>query len=434
MSDASRPHLLVVSGTWPCLNGHAAAANVVGYQILSALAATNRFKLSFICAGELLVTAPAAAAGDLAKLRAAGVTLLPPTAIPVTRLRRRALATVGNLSLQRWEWIMKGYGQHRWLVDAIGGSLPDGVLTIWSEFASAVVGGLLIPKFAYYGNLEYRNIQAQQLLAEIELAGRGAQTTPLQRARNAALVAMARRGHYGLLRKFERVWNVAKVDADEQRAGGIKTSYVSNTWPADPTRPVSAERSRDVQTRPLKIVGSVGRMAATANSFGLLSLSREILPALKTRLGDGNFEIHLYGRPPPRNFVAAGLQDPHFKLRGFVEDLEAEMMSAPVFLVANNHDKYKAGHTRILHAWSLGCCVIAAEDIRLAMPELVHDENILLGRTADDMAALVARAGADATLRERIGAGGRRTLAESFNSHRVAGAIADDIMTSLQQR
>ena len=430
MSDAM-PHLLVVSGAWPCLNGHTEAANIGVHLILSSLAAKNQFKLTFICAGESLILPPAAATRDLDELKGAGVTMLPPIAIPVTRLRARSLAAIGNLSLLRWEWIMRGYGQHHRLVDALGGSLPDGVLTIWSEYASAFVGALPIPKFAYYGNLEYKNLEAQHELAAMELASRGGQMTPIQRARNGAMVALVRRGHYSLLRKFERVWNVAKVDADEQRAGKIKASYVSNIWPPNGTRPGAIEPPREVQTQPLKIIGSVGRMAATANSFGLLSLSRQILPALRRRLGDGNFEIHLYGRPPPRDFIAVGLQDPHFKLRGFVDDLEAEMMSAPVFLVANNYNKYKAGHTRILHAWSLGCCVVAAEDIKLAMPELVHDENILLGRTSDDIASLVARAGADAELRRRIGAGGRRTLAESFNPHRVARVMADGIMNSL---
>jgi hypothetical protein len=423
----------VLSGTWPCINGHSSAANVVNHQILSALAAANQFKLSYMCIAETVVAPPAAAAGDLDELRAAGVTLLPPIAVPVARLHTRPLATIKNLSLQRWEWIMKGYGQHRRLVDAVGGRLPDGLLTVWSEFASAVVGALPTPKFAYYGNLDYRNLQAQQELSAIELESRGARLTLFQRAANDTLIGLVRRGHFGLLRKFERVWNVAEVDADEQRAGGIKASYLSNTWPTNGTRPAVVERTRELQTRPLKIIGSVGRMAATANSFGLLSLSREILPALRRHLGDGNFEVHIYGRRPPRSFVAAELKDCHFKLRGFVDDLEAEMMSAPVFLVANNHDRYKAGHTRILHAWSLGCCVVAAEDIKLAMPEMAHNENILLGRTADDIAALVARVGMDSALRERIGAGGRRALGERFDPHRVARVIAADIMTSLLQ-
>jgi glycosyltransferase involved in cell wall biosynthesis len=424
----------VVSGTWPCLKGHTAAANIGAHQILSSLAATNQFQLTFICAGESLVLPPVAAAEDLEELKRAGVVILPPTSIPVARLRARSLATIKNLSLRRWEWIMKGYGQHGPLVDALGGNLPDGVLIIWSEYACGFVGALPIPKFAYYGNLEYKNLQAQHELAAIELASRGRKMTAIQRTQNLAMVALVRRGHFSLLRKFDRVWNVSKLDAEEQRAGEIKASYLSNIWPINGTRPGADDQPREVQTRPLKIIGSVGRMAATANTFGLLSLSREILPALRQRLGDGNFEIHVYGKPPPRDFVAAGLQDRHFKLRGFVDDLEAEMMSAPVFLVANNHDKYKAGHTRILHAWSLGCCVVAAKDIKLAMPELVHDENILLGSTADDMAALVVRAASDQTLRMRIGAGGRRTLAESFNPRRVAGVMADEIMHTLQQR
>jgi Glycosyl transferases group 1 len=431
MSDTSKPHLLVISGTWPCINGHTSAADVVCHQFLTVLAATNRFRLSYVCVGETAVAPPALAAGDFEELKAAGVALLPPVTIQTKRLRARPLAMARNLSLQRWEWIMKGYGEHRPLVDALGGRLPDGVLTIWSEFACAVVGALPVPKFAYYGDLDYNNLEAQQELAALGLASRGLRVTPLQRAKNDAAVALTRRGHFGLMRKFARVWNVSKVDADEQQAGGINASYLSNIWPNNGTRSSAPQRGGEVQTQPLKIVGSVGRMAATSNSFGLLTLSREIRPALKRRLGDGNFEIHLYGKLPPRDFIEASLQDPHFKLRGFVEDLEAEMMSAPVFLIANNHHKYKAGHTRVLHAWSLGCCVVTAADIKLAMPEIVHGENALLGQTADDVAELVVRAAGDAALRERIGSGGRRTLAEGFNPHRVVNVVADGIVKSL---
>jgi hypothetical protein len=434
MSAIARPHLLVATGSWPCLNGHTAADNVCAHQIISALAATNQFRLSYICVSETLIAPPAAAAGDLAELRAAGVALLPPIAVPIPRLRARPLEVAQNLVLQRWESFMRGYGEHRRLVDALGDGLPDGILTIWSEFASAVIGALPVAKFAYYGNLDYRNLQAQQDLAVLEQESRGGRANPLQSAKSRALVALTRRGHYSLLRRYARVWNVSKSDADEQRAGGIDATYLSNIWPTGGTRPDVVGQHRNTQTQPLKIIGSVGRMGATANSFGLISLAREILPALKLRLGEGNFEIHLYGKPPPRDFILPMLGDRHFKLRGFVDDLEAEMMSAPVFLVANNHDKYKAGHTRILHAWSLGCCVVAAESLKSAMPELVHDENILLGRTANDIAALAADAAADGALRARIGAGGKRALAESFNPYRVAGAIADDIMKSLRQR
>jgi hypothetical protein len=432
MRDVSKPHLLVLSGAWPCLNGHTSAANVGVHQILTALAATKQFRLSFICVGETAVAPPPEASGDLDGLRGAGIVLLPPVAVPVTRLRAHPLAMARNLSMQRWEWVIRGYGHHRPLVDALGGSLPDAVLTMWSEFATALVGALPVPKFTYYGDLDYKNLEAQHEIAALELASRGLRPTPLQRAKNSAMVALVRRGHYGLLRKFARVWNVSKVDADEQGAGGVNASYVSNIWPTAGTRQGSPQRPGEVQTHPLKIVGSVGRMAATSNSFGLLTLSREILPRLKRRLEEGNFEIHLFGKPPPRGFIAPTLQDPHFKMRGFVDDLEAEMMSAPVFLIANNHDKYKAGHTRVLHAWSLGCCVVSFEDIRLAMPELVHGENVLLGRTADDVVELITRAGADAALRERIGGGGRRTLAEVFDPNRVARLMADDIVTSLQ--
>jgi hypothetical protein len=211
--------------------------------------------------------------------------------------------------MQRWEWIIRGYGHHRPLVDALGGSLPDAVLTMWSEFATALVGALPVPKFTYYGDLDYKNLEAQHEIAALELASRGLRPTPLQRAKNSATVALVRRGHYGLLRKFARVWNVSKVDADDQGAGGVNASYVSNIWPSAGTRQaprsgrLGADTSADRQQR--------GRMAATSNSFST-TLSREILPGSNAPRKFRNSSVW----QPPRAVLSRRPCRIHFKMRG----------------------------------------------------------------------------------------------------------------------
>jgi hypothetical protein len=85
MIDVSMPHLLVVSGAWPCLNGHTEAANIGVHQILHSLASTKQFKLTFICAGESLLLPPPAAAEDIEELKRAGVAILAPISIPTAR-------------------------------------------------------------------------------------------------------------------------------------------------------------------------------------------------------------------------------------------------------------------------------------------------------------------------------------------------------------
>jgi len=121
-------------------------------------------------------------------------------------------------------------------------------------------------------------------------------------------------------------------------------------------------------------------------------------------------------------------------LRGFVDAIDAEMHSAKLFLILNNnHPDFIVGHTRILHAWSLGLCLIAHRNMALAVPEIVHGENALLGSSGEEIAGHVAAALRDPDLRRAIAAGGRRTFEREFLPPTVVGRvmkrIEDDLAT-----
>lgn len=73
------------------------------------------------------------------------------------------------------------------------------------------------------------------------------------------------------------------LDAEFYRAHGHPHSiYLQNMWPVvEPApRPVSLSVS---QTCPIKIIGSVGNLGATGNTFALTYLGRELLPRLAAR-------------------------------------------------------------------------------------------------------------------------------------------------------
>ena len=84
----------------------------------------------------------------------------------------------------------------------------------------------------------------------------------------------------------------------------------------------------------------------------------------------------------PRRWLRR-FEHPRVTNDGFVDDIDAELQAAKVFLLCNNsHPDYVVGHTRILHAWSLGSCLVAHLGMARAMPEIVHGENALLGSPA----------------------------------------------------
>ena len=113
--------------------------------------------------------------------------------------------------------------------------------------------------------------------------------------------------------------------------------------------------------------------------------------------------------------------------RGFIPDIDEALLSAPVFLCLNNATPFKVGHTRYLHAWTLGSCVIAHRDAALSMPEIVHGRNALLGSNPEEIAELIILAARDFALRRQIGEGGWKT----YDTHFRADAVACDIARKL---
>jgi glycosyltransferase involved in cell wall biosynthesis len=134
----------------------------------------------------------------------------------------------------------------------------------------------------------------------------------------------------------------------------------------------------------------------------------------------------LLGKGTPSAAAAAVLDDPRVKIRGWVEDINEEFRSASAFLVLTNvNADFLVGNTRILLAWALGTCVIMHENSRLAMPEIQHEVNALLGKTPDELAEQIVAAVDDEALRQRIGQGGQRTFETYYRSDVVVPKMFD---------
>jgi glycosyltransferase involved in cell wall biosynthesis len=132
--------------------------------------------------------------------------------------------------------------------------------------------------------------------------------------------------------------------------------------------------------------------------------------------------------------IAQYLSGPDVVFRGFVPDIDAEILQAPAFLCVNNATPFKVGHTRYLHAWTLGSCVIAHRDAALSMPEIVDEKNALLGADAEDIADAIARAAADRALCRRIGEGGWETYRTLFRGGNVAPEIVARLRSASKLR
>lgn len=293
----------------------------------------------------------------------------------------------------------------------------EAILSIWSWEALAAsyhIAG--VPKFVYYGNPDHLPPQAR--LRNPELFGIPTASWRDRLWWRWEWVRNERRKQLNIrmMHACEVTANNSVLDAEFYRAHGhARSIYLQNMWP--PVKASTPPVSVQDQPGPVKIIGSVGNLGATGNTFALAYLGRELLPRLFERFRDRPVEIHLLGKGTLSPAAAASLGDARVKIRGWVDDIHEEFRSAAMFLVLTNvNPDFLVGNTRILLAWALGTCVVMHENSRLAMPEIQHGVNALLGRTPDELADLIVAASDDHALRQRIGEGGRQTFETYYRS------------------
>jgi glycosyltransferase involved in cell wall biosynthesis len=429
-----RPKVLVVSAVWPHSTGMVQAAEMAAYEITHRLVQEN-CDVAYALVSQASLGPSEPAHKDVRFLESVGVRFLPPVKLdpfPPAVSGRRFWA--GVLAGER-RMLLRGWGQHEKLAAALQTVepwKPDVVVPVWSYEATYCAAGLGIPLCLFHGNPDHKVSKAWY-----SVAWRWERSwSPgwlLRYGLGCISVSQLERVHLKELRKFPVIWENAKNDYDYYRERSFTSvRYLRNMWPAPDDDECLARRDAQEQVKPLKICGNLGHLGATANTFGLWALCDEIVPAFKKRLGAGQFEVHVYGRTQPRPFLTEWLKDSDIKLRGFVDDIETELLSSPIFLLANNRHDFKVGHTRILTAFATGACVVAFRDTALSMPELVHGENILLGNDGEEIADLIVRAGSDRELRRRIGRNALRTLRELFSPEKAVAAMASDIRQVLK--
>jgi len=161
-------------------------------------------------------------------------------------------------------------------------------------------------------------------------------------------------------------------------------------------------------------VALVGNTRALATIAGLDYLVREILPRL-TDLDRDCFEFHIHGGgQPPEGIKKRLLLERAVVWRGFALDFGKVLLESPVVLVPTPIEL--GFRTRIAESFAYGRVVIAHRANASGMPELVHDENILLFSNGKEALELLRRVRNDKTERERLATSGRETYLRHYAS------------------
>ena len=304
----------------------------------------------------------------------------------------------------------------------------EAIVTLWSPEGVAATHGLKPwPRIAYHGDVDFVPTQAR--FKDDALFARGQQSAgPVQRISRRLWLGEFRRAHQMLMREVDVIANVTACNAPYyERLGHPRSVYVPNTW-MDGAGSAHPPRASGRSLRRAVIVGHAGYLDRTGSTYGLRYLLRELLPRLDDTMQGLDYEVRIIGGGEIAPALRSRLDHPRVVVRDFVKDLEAELAESDAFLMLNNAGPYQAAFTRHLLAWSLGLCLIAHANSRLAIPEIRHRHNALLGDTPEEIAVMIRSAIEDPDLNARIRAGGRKTYEQHFRPAVVAQALSNEVV------
>ncbi len=241
-------------------------------------------------------------------------------------------------------------------------------------------------------------------------------------------LALFRKAHLRLMNGLTGIANVTASASEFYTAQGHPLSvYVRNTW-AD-TPPLDSPSANE----PIRILGHMGRLSATGGTYGLQCLLRDVLPKLTTLMKGRTFEVHVIGNGEAVPALRPLLKQPHVIVRGFVDDLSAELSQTHVFCLLNNAGPYIAGYTRHLVGWANGLCLVAHERSCLAIPEIRNGVNAMTAADPEGLAVAIARAATHTEYNKRIRNGGRATYEQYFKPESVAKNLEDVLIRAVER-
>jgi len=314
------------------------------------------------------------------------------------------------------------------LADAIAAEQPE-ALYVYDFPAAAVVAELSFvpPRLTALVNLNHLHGSAMR---------RGIQTKGLRSWVNTRLTRLADRSlariELRVIRTSEWVVGHAAHHAAWLREQGIEQCFYL------PNPVVDNVGSRWQELRQAywanngkPIILFIGRLDSIINRPALNLLAFEILPVLEQELGTEGFQLDIVGAGELLPAIEDRLNHPSVRIRGFIEDAQAEFLRSDVLIVPTPDPL--GFRTRVAEGFSYGCCVVSHTSNALGMPELVHEDNALLASDGLGLARQTVRALRDPDLRNRLQRRARETYEAKLDAAKVCGRIAAELEALARQ-
>lgn len=415
-------HILILSSVWPILSHEHAAKTVLGNLLLTLLEKGNRVSFAIAYPNEtpnqkcmdVLETAGLNFVGDFTS----EMDMEDPVSSPsrLKRWKNHAHCLLSPQTQDDYPRFINSENSARHL-EEVG---ADVALLFWDSWFEYLLGS-------------FENLPVVGYLArprtEAGLARTSEKVRGIKRWLEFKTFDAQKKRHLNRLQHLSDAANICAIDAAWYRENNIECSYIPNTWPdAFGQDAWSMRQAAQSHRDKINILGNIGHVSATGNSYGISYTASQVMPYLEGKLTDIDWVINICGGGTPRPEVHQLLDHPRIAVKGFVDDIDDEVLSNEVFLLCNNAGPYTGGYTRVMYVMSSAGCLIAHRNLALSMPELVHNENCLLGDTAEEIADHINSAASDAQLRERIGIQARHT----YDTRYAPGMVVDELIKRCQ--
>ena len=217
-----------------------------------------------------------------------------------------------------------------------------------------------------------------------------------------------------------------KFDADWLRKSGINHSKYYPTPYLDTSNEnfLNFEKRYLNTNKKFKIATSLGRLNATATSSGLYLILNEILPILNQKLGEDNYEIHVYGDGYLRGSLSELKKKKNVFIRGYVDDIDKELLSSDVFLLASSvHLGYRC---RLINCLARGLPIVIHKNDSINQPEFINEHNCMIGENSDQIVNGILKILNEKNLRKKIMIEARNTYLKYFEPKKAISKILSD--------
>jgi glycosyltransferase involved in cell wall biosynthesis len=194
-------------------------------------------------------------------------------------------------------------------------------------------------------------------------------------------------------------------------------------------RAVNVEALPPPRERDRATVLFLGSYRHQPNVDAALTIVNDIAPLVWSV--DPTVRFVIAGPNPPEPVVNAGRRDQRIMVTGFVDDPDALLRTATVFLAPL---RFGGGvKVKLLHAMSLGVPVVSTSIGVEGIEGIETDTTHLIGRSNEELAGCVCGLLEDTAKAARLGAAGHEAIKSNYSWHRVIERIEHAYTETLQR-